>query len=87
MTAATGGTGSKAPTPRAGTLRIARITAGTTAGVASLALTLLLTTAPERLGLSPTPALFEKVQAEDPRACWRPASAGPNWAGSCRRGL
>ncbi|GAA2607857.1 hypothetical protein GCM10010304_68390 [Streptomyces roseoviolaceus] len=65
MTAATGGTASKAPTPRAGTLRIARIAAGTTAGVASLALTLLLTTAPERLGLSPTPALFEKVQAED----------------------
>lgn len=42
-----------------------RITAGTVAGVASLALALALTLTPESFGLSPSPALYEKVRAEE----------------------
>ncbi|MFC9504929.1 hypothetical protein [Streptomyces sp. NPDC057002] len=38
---------------------------GITAGAVSLALTLLLTTAPERFGLSPSPELFERLRDED----------------------
>ncbi|MFF5522742.1 hypothetical protein [Streptomyces coeruleorubidus] len=62
MTAATGGGASGTPTRRGKT---ARISAGTTAGAASLVLALLLTAAPERLGLSIVPELFERVRAED----------------------
>ncbi len=62
MTAGTGSSASETPTHRAKVLRIA---AGITAGAASLALTLLLTTAPERVGLSSSPELFESVRAED----------------------
>ncbi|GAA3496077.1 hypothetical protein GCM10019016_031780 [Streptomyces prasinosporus] len=42
-----------------------RITAGTAAGVASLALALALTLAPESFGLPSSPALYEEVRAED----------------------
>ncbi|WP_427764041.1 hypothetical protein [Streptomyces sp. DSM 41931] len=42
-----------------------RITAGTVAGVASLALALALTLTPGSLGLPSSPALYEKVRAED----------------------
>jgi sugar phosphate permease len=62
MTAATGGGASGTPTRRT---KGARIAAGTTAGAASLVLTLLLTATPERLGLSTVPELFERVRAED----------------------
>jgi hypothetical protein len=63
MTAATGGgTAGKTSTQRA---KVACTATGITAGVASLALTLLLTTAPERLGLSASPAPIERVRSED----------------------
>jgi hypothetical protein len=62
MTAATGGTASETPTRRA---KASRIAAGVTAGAASLVLALLLTAAPERLGLSTVPELFDRVRAED----------------------
>ncbi|MFC8031387.1 hypothetical protein ACFT1B_08890 [Streptomyces griseoincarnatus] len=42
-----------------------RMTAGTVAGVASLALALALTLTPVSLGLPSSPALYEKVRAED----------------------
>ncbi|MFI0506392.1 hypothetical protein ACH3WN_26645 [Streptomyces albogriseolus] len=42
-----------------------RITAGTVAGVASLALALALTLTPGSLGLPSSPALYEEVRAED----------------------
>jgi hypothetical protein len=61
MTAATGGTASETPTPRAKAVRIA---AGVTAGVAALVMAVLLTSSPERLGLQPSPELFERVRAE-----------------------
>lgn len=64
MTAAAGGgTAGKASTKRA---KVARITTGITAGVASLALALLLTSSPERFGFSTSPEPFERVRAEDP---------------------
>ncbi|MGW0865412.1 hypothetical protein [Streptomyces sp. NPDC002611] len=62
MTAGTGSAASETPTRRT---RIPRIATGITAGAASLALTLLLTTAPERLGLSTSPALMDRVRSED----------------------
>ncbi|GGW92155.1 hypothetical protein [Streptomyces lomondensis] len=61
-TTVTGGSARETPPRRA---KAARIAAGTTAGVASLVLALLLTTTPERFGLSPSPQLFERVRAED----------------------
>ncbi|MCP9991351.1 hypothetical protein ACF09G_21375 [Streptomyces albogriseolus] len=46
-------------------IKALRITAGTVAGVASLALALALTLTPGSLGLPSSPALYEKVRAED----------------------
>ncbi|MFB7929340.1 hypothetical protein ACFC4C_09545 [Streptomyces sp. NPDC056039] len=62
MTAGTGSAASETPNRRT---RIPRIATGITAGAASLALTLLLTTAPERFGLSTSPALMDRVRSED----------------------
>ncbi|MEU0384482.1 hypothetical protein [Streptomyces chartreusis] len=63
MTAPTsGGTVDETSTKRA---KVVRITTGVTAGAVSLALALLLTSSPERFGLSPSPGLFERLRAED----------------------
>ncbi|MEV8594989.1 hypothetical protein [Streptomyces sp. NPDC052012] len=49
---------------RVKTVKALRITAGTAAGVVSLALTLALALTPESFGLPASPALYEKVRAE-----------------------
>jgi hypothetical protein len=57
-----GGTVGRTSTKRA---KVVRITTGITAGVVSLALALLLTSSPERFGLSSSLELFERFRAED----------------------
>ncbi|MFD7765382.1 hypothetical protein [Streptomyces sp. NPDC059787] len=65
----TTGTGSRfGPEPseaRVKRVKVLRITAGTAAGVVSLTLALTLTLAPASLGLPSSPALYEKVRAQD----------------------
>ncbi|MFI5565833.1 hypothetical protein ACIA6T_00335 [Streptomyces sp. NPDC051740] len=59
------GFGSDSSEARVKRVRALRITTGTAAGIVSLTLALVLTLAPESLGLPSSPALYEKVRAQD----------------------